>query len=521
MKTIKVTQGSPEWHAFRNEHNTASDAPAAMGFSKHKTRTQLITEKATGITPEVSEFQQKIFARGHEAEASARPIAEEIAGEELFPATGESSEHPALAASFDGITMAEDVIFEHKLINEDLSVATVETLHEMYKVQMDHQLLVSGAGKCLFMASDGTKENCNWFWYERDEGRLADVLAAWKQVDADVKDYTPPAEVEVLPIAKPDSLPSLRIQVTGMVTASNLEEFERAAVAVFDSINRDLKTDQDFADAENTVKWCGEVEARLVNAKAAALQQTESIDQLFQAIDQVAEEARQTRLQLDKLVKARKAAIREEIVIDARNKMTAHIDQINSTLGGKIKMPAIAADFAGAIKGKKTVASLQDAADTELARAKIEANQVADKMRLNLETLRADSVGYEGLFADAQQLMLKDNEDLKNLIAARIAERKAEDEKRLEAEREKIRAEEQRKAEQGKVVSPEPVEPQQSAMAEVSKPVSGKAPAETRRKPTPAAMVSVLGAYYKVSDETIIEWLSPMFLENAKSGAAA
>ncbi|WP_242489352.1 MULTISPECIES: hypothetical protein [unclassified Pseudomonas] len=47
-------------------------------------------------------------------------------------------------------------------------------------------------------------------------------------------------------------------------------------------------------------------------------------------------------------------------------------------------MPAVAADFAGAMKNKRTIASLQDAVDTELAGAKIAASQTADAIRLNL-----------------------------------------------------------------------------------------------------------------------------------------
>ncbi|MCY1355544.1 hypothetical protein D9M69_419670 [compost metagenome] len=96
------------------------------------------------------------------------------------------------------------------------------------------------------------------------------------------------------------------------------------------------------------------------------------------------------------MVKARKESIRTEIVTKAGTALREHIAQINETLGGRVVMPAIAADFAGAIKGKKTVASLQEAADTELARAKIEANQAADSIRHNLR--RFDELAAEHAF---------------------------------------------------------------------------------------------------------------------------
>ena len=47
MITHNVKQGSKEWHEFRARHFAASDAPAMMGVSPHKTRSELLREKAT------------------------------------------------------------------------------------------------------------------------------------------------------------------------------------------------------------------------------------------------------------------------------------------------------------------------------------------------------------------------------------------------------------------------------------------------------------------------------------------
>ena len=156
---------------------------------------------------------------------------------------------------------------------------------------------------------------------------------------------------------------------------------------------------------------CGEVEERLAAAKQHALSQTETIDALFRAIDEISAQARAKRLELDKLVKARKVAIRDEIVIGAAKALQTHIDKINESFGGKVRMPHVTADFAGAIKGKKTITSLRDSADTELARAKIEASQIGDGIRANLESLRTLAKDHAFLFNDAQQLVLKDNDD--------------------------------------------------------------------------------------------------------------
>ncbi|WP_237043464.1 YqaJ viral recombinase family protein [Photobacterium kishitanii] len=120
MKIINVTQGTQQWHALRATKFTSSESSAMMGASKYQSRDALLKQKATGEQPEVNSFQEKIFARSHAAEDSARPLVENIIDEELFPATAISDEYDWMLSSFDGITMMEDVVFEHKLFNQDL-----------------------------------------------------------------------------------------------------------------------------------------------------------------------------------------------------------------------------------------------------------------------------------------------------------------------------------------------------------------------------------------------------------------
>ena len=86
MQEHKIIQGTPEWHGFRAQHLNASDAPAMMGESPYKTRDELLREKATGVAADVSEETQRRFDDGHRFEALARPLAEKIIGEELYPA---------------------------------------------------------------------------------------------------------------------------------------------------------------------------------------------------------------------------------------------------------------------------------------------------------------------------------------------------------------------------------------------------------------------------------------------------
>ncbi|WP_286237945.1 lambda-exonuclease family protein [Neptuniibacter halophilus] len=447
MIILDLVQGSPEWHQARASRFTASEAPAMMGASKYQTRSDLLKQKATGITPDVSEHQQRIFDNGHEAEAKARPLAERIIGEELFPATATPDDQALnLLASFDGITMMEDVCWEHKLWNKSLAASiTADELEPHYFWQLEQQLLVSGAERCLFMCSDGTEENMAWMWYYPVDGRREELLAGWNQFADDLAGYQPEAPKAEVVAAQQADLPALVVDLVGEVRSSNLGPAKQIILARIESVNTDLTTDQDFADAEAAVKFFDKGEKELEATKKQALAKTASIDEMFRTIDELKEAMRTKRLSLNKLVKSRKEEIKTSIILKAKQELAEHISFIEQHMGG-YHLPTVAADFAGAIKGKRTVTSLQSAADDELARAKIEANRFAESMTDNINLLTKDSTGYEFLFSDREQLVLLDAGHLKAEIKSRISDHKEQERQRQEQERERIRQEEKAKA---------------------------------------------------------------------------
>ena len=88
MQTLNLAQGSPEWLAHRRTSFNASDAPAMMGCSPYKTRSALLHELHTGISPEHDAATERRFADGHRFEALARPLGEQVIGEDLSPLSG-------------------------------------------------------------------------------------------------------------------------------------------------------------------------------------------------------------------------------------------------------------------------------------------------------------------------------------------------------------------------------------------------------------------------------------------------
>ena len=81
MKVFNVVQGGPEWLELRDKYHCASDAPAMRGTSTKLQRNELVRMLATGATREFSVWvQTNLLDKGHEIEAMARPLAEEIIG---------------------------------------------------------------------------------------------------------------------------------------------------------------------------------------------------------------------------------------------------------------------------------------------------------------------------------------------------------------------------------------------------------------------------------------------------------
>ncbi len=447
---INHPQGSPEWLSIRLTGGGASEASAMLSMSPYVTREALLAAKATGIAREYSEwFETHVLAKGHEIEALARPIAEALLeGEDLYPVTMRLG---ALIASCDGLTMDGQTAWENKQWNTaDAALVERGVLPEKHIPQCQQLLHVTGARRLLFTISDGTRENTVWMWVEPDPEWVPVLVQGWAQFFEDVHVWTPPPASVAKPIGKSmDSLPALRVLVKGEVQESNIDAWADVARAVLRSINRTLNTDQDFADAEKAVKWCGDQEAALKAAKQHALSQTESIDKLFKTIDSIIEETAAIRIEQVKLVTRRKTERKTELVSETAAMWHTFTSGLNGSLS-PYALPAIPTDFAGQLKNKRNFESMSSALAAELTRAKGEATKAAERIRANRALIEA-APAFSFLFNDAATLVHKDLEAVAAIVKGRIVEHEAEQKRKAEgaaeAEREKIRAQERARLE--------------------------------------------------------------------------
>ncbi|ARV77138.1 putative endonuclease [Pseudomonas phage Skulduggery] len=476
MTILELVQGTEPWHEARLVHRTASEAPTMMGDNPKMKRNELLHMKATGTAKEVSDWVQKfLFDKGHANEAKARAILEEEQDCELFPVTGVLDGTNFLMSS-DGLDIAHTWGFEHKDWNEELAKAVRNEDPPAYIYwQLEQQIMVSDVEFITLVVSDGTRERREMMDYFPVPGRREALIAGWAQFDKDLAAYVPPAPVAVVVAKKMDELPQLVIRLSGGVTASNLDAYKNGALKQIESINSVLVTDQDFADADAAVKFCQKAEDELKLVKVRALEETADIKLLFETIDELSDAVRTKRLTLSKLVEKQKKTLKENIRLAGEKAFADHITALNAEIGPRVCMPAIAIDIAGVMANKRALASIQDAVDTEVARAKIEADGIVAKIRVNLAALRELDAKYRSLFPDANDIVQKDAEDFANLLTLRTGQfdreaQEAEDERQRQADalKEQVLADERKRVEQEKL---DRQQQDEAKAAEAAKPV--------------------------------------------------
>lgn len=496
-------QGSDEWKTGRNSRLNASELVLAAGDGMNgRTRADLIRKMATGIEPDVDAFTQKLYDEGHRFEALARPLAEEIIGETLYPITASikvDGLSRRLGMSLDGAVASDETNFEHKRMNAELRAALAQGIIPVgYHWQMEQGQMINGATRTLFMATewekvpDGDAKEDEVYgiaidengyqaryvlveekhaWYESNPVLRDRIIPIWKQAEEDAANYQ---HVEAAPVAVAapiNELPALMVEITGSVTASNLEQWRDVVTARISAINTDLQTDNDFADADAMVKFLDDGEKRIDLVKSQAQANAADIDRVFRALDEIKASMRSKRLELDKLVTKRKESIKIEIMQAGKDALASHIAGLNKRLA-KVQMPPIAADWAAAIKGKRNLESMRGAVADLVAAKKIESNEIADRITINLATLtehaRQPNADYSFLFSDYATLILKANDDLLLVIKTRIADHKAAEDKREEETRERIRQEEEAKATAKAKAEQEEAERQRKAAEEAA-----------------------------------------------------
>jgi len=386
-----IQQNTQEWEEWREQHLGASDAPAMMGESSHVTRTELIERIALGIKKEPGYFMRKIQRRGHALEAKARSeFAEIIVGDDL-PQTVMS--YGIFSASLDGRTPDGKIIMEHKSLNDSIrSTGCVEMLPIKYRIQMEQQLYVSGAEKCLFVASGSDEEEAIHYWYESDPVLLARILAGWDVLLEDAKNYkrAPVEDAAVIEVVA--DFPVISAKVNGAI--SIIDNFRDVETAVSDFLaNKLIKApvdDNDFANLDNQIKAIKRAEDMLKQAGDDVISQAEAVASFMKRKTALEKALQSARLSAEKIVKDRKATIRQDEIDRGAAEIKAYMNSRagDMPIGTELDVlgPGIL-DVSDYTKNLKTIKSIKDRISVGVAERKVQINQFIDDVTAKINWL--------------------------------------------------------------------------------------------------------------------------------------
>jgi hypothetical protein len=146
------------------------------------------------------------------------------------------------------------------------------------------------------------------------------------------------------------SIIPLTVEARGEIITNNLPEFRELVREALGKINRDLKSDEDFGQAEVDVKALKAAEDAVRDAAVQAFD--ERLKTMVAELTETAEEIRTPRLELEKLIAKRKDEVKSEIVEAA----LATFD-IDASLARRIYLKGLQDE----LKGKRTLESMQKA----------------------------------------------------------------------------------------------------------------------------------------------------------------
>jgi putative phage-type endonuclease len=198
---IQLVQGSAEWHAHRRALRNASETPAVLGISPWVTPYQLWLLKTGRAEPTVNAAMRN----GTALEPLARHAYEVETGNVMQPLVLQDGLY---SASLDGMTLEGDLIVEIKVPfrgRESTLWKGVEVgeVPAHYAAQIQHQLMVSGAGQAHLWVFDGERGLLHVV--EPDTGAMEAIRAAWDGFAVYLESDTPPPLVDADTVHRDDA----------------------------------------------------------------------------------------------------------------------------------------------------------------------------------------------------------------------------------------------------------------------------------------------------------------------------
>jgi len=237
----------------------------------------------------------------------------------------------------------------------------------------------------------------------------------------------------------------LIIKVKTDIVSNNLPAFSKEIKSQLAEINTELKTDNDFAEAEDFVKSLKKAEDELKEAKERIFE-TGDLSEINATINELSELCREKRLDLNKQVKQRKEDIKSEMV----TKSIFAVNEAAKDLKYAKFIEAVPrSEYENQLKSKRTIQSMQDALDRFVGITITDLTDKNKQMSERAELIKTLIKGNESLF-NFDSLMT--NENAPQFITERIEAHEKQVKEAAEAKAKEL-AEQQAKKEQAESVN--------------------------------------------------------------------
>ena len=187
MRIVDIAQGTQEWLELRRTKRTASETPAIMGVSPWAKADDIAAIK-TGYSTGALETPAMRYGKAMEAEARRTFFFEH--GEFYEPAVLVEGDYLASLDGYgDGVVLEIKCPFA-KRESSTWKKAESGVIEAHYSLQMQHQMMVSGASVALFYVFDGKS---GLLLYEKADTVIHSAIRkAWNDFWATLKEWEPP-----------------------------------------------------------------------------------------------------------------------------------------------------------------------------------------------------------------------------------------------------------------------------------------------------------------------------------------
>jgi len=226
---------------------------------------------------------------------------------------------------------------------------------------------------------------------------------------------------------------ALVVKFTGKISENTFPEYKMQAVDFVKRADFPIVGNEDFSNAVNDVKKCGEIESKITTVIDSVFSGAKEVNAIVEDLREVYATVRTFRLKREKDIAAETERKRKKMILDGFEKVSAIFSKESKETPLVNHVISISeAPFKEALKGKRTEATGEKAIE---ATVEMETQKIKNAVLLVAENNKLISEsGYIELFPDLTAIIGKPTSEIKLLVDGRVATHQLSEKERKEKE---------------------------------------------------------------------------------------